>query len=371
MENLKNYLIKLFLCLFRYICFIRGRISVFAEIIHYMPYLLAVWKENIIKEEKVGIKDDVSNSYMSDNEHFADAFNYYIYGGEQVIKPEDLTPANAVETAVIGELEKMVTAKKTRDVIKNVTIKHGDNITYVLLGIENQSDIHYAMPVRNMLYDALNYDSQVKEEKKRVKGPDKKLESAEYLSGFTKESRIDPIITLVINWSNKRWDGPRKLSDMFVVTDPKIHAFVNDYDLNLLDPHDIIDFDKFSTMLGDVLEFIKYQNDDGYFIRAKAEKGNDWSLDVDSINAINTFTDTNISIREAEGGLVNMCRATEIFVEQGIEQGRIKGQQDINTLNTWLFDLDRVEDVKRAATDPSVMDALIQEYNECHDDKLT
>ncbi|WP_185752436.1 Rpn family recombination-promoting nuclease/putative transposase [Butyrivibrio sp. AE2032] len=315
----------------------------------------------------MGIKDDVSNSYMSDNEHFADAFNYFIYGGEQVIKPEDLAPANAVETAVIGKLEKMVTAKKTRDVIKNVTIKHGDNITYVLLGIENQSDIHYAMPVRNMLYDALNYDSQVKEEKKRVKESDQKLESAEYLSGLTKESRINPVITLVINWSNKRWDGPRKLSDMFPKTDSKVLEFVNDYELKLIDPYDINDFEKFSTRLGDVLEFIKYQDDREYYLRAKKEKGEGWLLDVDSINVINTFTDTTISTDLAEGGLVNMCKATEVFVEQGI----IKGRHDINMLNTWLFDLDRVEDVKKAAIDPSVMEALIQEYNECHDDKLT
>ncbi len=154
---------------------------------------------------------------------------------------------------------------------------------------------------------------------------------------------------------------------MFPKTDSKVLEFVNDYELKLIDPYDISDFEEFSTMLGDVLEFIKYQNDDDYFLRAKAEKGVDWSLDVDSINAINTFTDTKISTKEAQGGLVNMCRATEVFVEQGM----IKGQQKVNTLNSWLFDLDRVEDVKRAATDPSVMDALIQEYNECHDDKLT
>ncbi len=42
---------------------------------------------------------------------------------------------------------------------------------------------------------------------------------------------------------------------------------VNDYELMILDPHDIEDFSKFRTMLGDVLEFIKYQDDEGYFER--------------------------------------------------------------------------------------------------------
>lgn len=33
-------------------------------------------------------KDTITKDYMQDRETFADAFNYLIYGGEQVIKPE-------------------------------------------------------------------------------------------------------------------------------------------------------------------------------------------------------------------------------------------------------------------------------------------
>ena len=35
-------------------------------------------------------KDSTTKKYMSDNEVFADAFNFYIYGGEQVIKSDQL-----------------------------------------------------------------------------------------------------------------------------------------------------------------------------------------------------------------------------------------------------------------------------------------
>ena len=34
---------------------------------------------------------------------------------------------------------------------------------YVLYGVENQTDIHYAMAVKNHLYDALEYAGQVEE----------------------------------------------------------------------------------------------------------------------------------------------------------------------------------------------------------------
>ena len=32
---------------------------------------------------------------------------------------------------------------------------------FLILGIENQSEVHYAMPVKKLIYDALNYGQQV------------------------------------------------------------------------------------------------------------------------------------------------------------------------------------------------------------------
>lgn len=305
----------------------------------------------------MGNKDIVSGDYMADNEHFADAFNFLIYGGEKVIKSENLYAADAVETAIVNKLDKIITTKKTRDVIRTLNVKHGNDITYVLLGIENQSDIHYAMPVRNLLYDALNYASQVSKTEKELRKTRKKAGNAEFLSGFTKDGRIFPVITLVINWSDKRWDGPRKLSDMFAETDSRIMEFVNDYELKLIDPHDITDFGKFNTMLGDVLEFIKYQNDEGYFQRALREKGEDWELDIDSINVINTFTDAKIAITGEKEGTMKMCRATEAILEQGIEQGT----NVVNQLNQILIDAGRLDDLKRATKDKEYQNKLIEE----------
>ncbi len=59
-------------------------------------------------------------------------------------------------------------------------------MTYVLLGIENQTRIHYAMPVRNIIYDALQYGKQVEEIARRhARQKDHPGHSQdEYLSGF-------------------------------------------------------------------------------------------------------------------------------------------------------------------------------------------
>ena len=116
----------------------------------------------------MGAKDAKSKEYLADNTRFADLFNYKLYDGEQVILPEDLQERDSTEIlSVFGVSEEEVQEQKWRDLLKSAVIKSTQNAFYVLLGVENQTDVHYAMPVRNMLYDALNYGKQVNEAKKR------------------------------------------------------------------------------------------------------------------------------------------------------------------------------------------------------------
>lgn len=59
--------------------------------------------------------------------------------------------------------------------------------------------IHYAMPVRNMIYDALQYGKQVADTAANHRKNDKsfrKRTSGEYLSGFYKEDVLKPVVTL-------------------------------------------------------------------------------------------------------------------------------------------------------------------------------
>ena len=50
-----------------------------------------------------------------------------------------------------------------RDVQKLYAAMTDGKMGYVLYGAENQAEIHYAMPVKNNLYDALEYAGQVEE----------------------------------------------------------------------------------------------------------------------------------------------------------------------------------------------------------------
>lgn len=68
---------------------------------------------------------------------------------------------DTTELAIPYQGTNIDTIQKIRDIFKLCTVKNDNKATYVLLGIENQSDIHYAMPIRNCLYDALAYTKQV------------------------------------------------------------------------------------------------------------------------------------------------------------------------------------------------------------------
>ena len=105
---------------------------------------------------------------------------------------------------------------------------------YVLLGIENQTDVNYAMPVRNMLYDALQYVRQVSRiadvhRSQKGKAEHKNATGAEFISGFHKNDKLIPVITLVLFFNADEWDGPRSLMDMMEITNPTVRRLVGDY----------------------------------------------------------------------------------------------------------------------------------------------
>ena len=110
----------------------------------------------------MGLKDTVTTKYMRQNKIFADLFNYFIYSGEQVIDPGSLEELDTREVDVPygGKEGARQPVQRTRDVIKSVIAMKDRRTAYLLLAVEAQSNIHNAMPVKNMVYDALQYAKQ-------------------------------------------------------------------------------------------------------------------------------------------------------------------------------------------------------------------
>lgn len=288
----------------------------------------------------MGKADTVTKAYMRKNNIFADAFNYLIYEGEPVVDPERLTEVDTTEIALpFGSPEKEDgredAVQKYRDILKSAVIKQEEDAAYLLLGIENQTDIHYAMPVRNMVYDALQYGKQVADTaaKHRKSGRDSKRTREEYLSGFYKEDRLKPVITLVIHFGADEWNAPLSLHEMMDVKNKKLLRFVQDYQIHLIDPAKLTEDDlkKFSSSLREVIGYIKYSKDKDNLTRILKDNPR-MVIDREAALVIKTITNTPIRIPEGTEE-IDMCKAVESLlteseakgIEKGIEQGIERG----------------------------------------------
>ena len=273
-------------------------------------------------------KDSITKKFLSRDDIFADAFNYLLYDGKRVIMPEDLTEQDPNEIAAFKRLGSVFASQKYRDVLKMCTIKNNGFATLVLLGIEAQSNVNYTMPVRDLLYDSLNYSAQVDEIGRRHKAA-RDLTGDEYLSGFSGQDRIKPVITLCICFDKKAWDAPRSLYEMFGDIDPAVLRFVDDYRLNLMTPDEIGDFGKFSSELGILMEFIHNSNDKaGMCDIIKSRKDNFLNVDVSTVDMINTYSSMNISTENEKGGHIDMCQAFQEILADERAEGRAEGVVD-------------------------------------------
>lgn len=269
----------------------------------------------------MGMTDTVTKEYMRGNKVFADAFNYLIYGGEQVVKPALLQELDTTEIAIPFALDEEESTteeavQKYRDVLKSTVIMQDAKASYILLGVENQTDIHYAMPVRNIIYDALQYGKQVSEVAKKHKNQSdgKRHNRGEYLSGFYKEDRIRPVITLVIHFGADEWDGPLSLYEMMDLEDEKLLEFVQDYRIFLIDPYKLThdDLEKFSSSLGDVLGYIKYSKDKNALLKFLNDS-QVMIIDNDAARVIRDITNTPIYVPDGKGE-IDMCKAVKDMI---------------------------------------------------------
>ena len=271
----------------------------------------------------MGKSNVVTKKYMQDNDRFADVCNFYLFGGKQVIKPEDLKERDITELALSEDLENKKAVEKLRDILRGCCIKSAGGVTYLVIGIENQADIHYAMVVRNMLYDALNYSSQVEKCAKEHRNK-KDASGAEYLSGFSKEDTLHPVITLTIYWKYGTWDGARSLHELFDVKDKHILKYVPDYKLNLIVPEEVEDFEKFQTELGPLLEFISCASTKEGIQKVLEEKTERWSvLGREEMEVLNTCLDAKLKITEdsKEGVGNSVCKGIEEYAEMRKAEG--------------------------------------------------
>jgi len=286
--------------------------------------------------DKLGKKDTITKAYMRNPRIFADAFNKYLYRGSQVIKPEKLKELDTTEITVpYGSGDAGVPEQRYRDVLK--TMMTDGNMAYCILGIENSSDIHYAIPVKNGLYDFMQLARQVAEtarshsRKEKVNDGVYKPSQDEYLSGFYKKDKLLPVVTLTVFYSAEEWDGPLTLREMYSLADERIMPYVPDYRVNLIAPGNMTDeeIEEFQSSLKEVMLYIKYSNDKKKLQEVTQRDKNFRNLERQAVEVISVTTNSKLKYLEGQE-VVDVCTALEEMKLDSKIEGSVETYREVN-----------------------------------------
>lgn len=174
-----------------------------------------------------------------------------------------------------------------------------------------------------------------------------------FVSGFKKDDKLTPVITLTVYWGADKWDAPRSLHEMFDDSYSELLPYIDNYHLHLIVPNEITKFELFKTSIREVLEFIKVSEDmeqAGKLINSRDEFK---QLGRDEVSTIEAFTKIKLSV-DAKKGAVNMCKAWEDRKKYGMDV--------INKLNLCLAKDGRNDDIIKAAQDEDYQQKLIDYY---------
>ncbi len=262
-------------------------------------------------------KDIAAKNFWKDNRRFADLFNAVLFEGEKVIDPDLLKERNSDVSASVSIGKKMEHVKKYEDVTK-----YYDGMELSILGIENQGLIHYGMPLRDRLYDDLDFLAEARALRKEHIAAQNLFDPEEFLSGMRKGDKLSFSFRIVLYYGETPWDGPRRLSDL--VNIPKrFRPYFQDYEILLVD---IAHCERpFPFMERSVISLMR---DLPLVYQSRWEELRDSIWEKETADVIGSLTSSQEFQRALEksknekGGLV-VCEAIKKLEEASMEKGSL------------------------------------------------
>lgn len=282
----------------------------------------------------MGKNNTAIRQYLSDTTRFADIVNGTIFRGKQVVHPGELEQIDGESDVLLVDKDGN---EKNVQRYRDITMRWKQGMNLVILACENQEKVHYAMPVRTMLYDSLSYVDQIK---KKWKTTEKShYTSEEFLSKFQKGDSLCPVITIVLYYGLEEWDASEDLYGMFQINDVLqeneiLRQYISNYKINLLNVGNIEHLENFKTDLQKVFGMLQYKSNTeklmGYVQR---NKNFFQEIDKDTYYAIRAFLHSENKLKkvltkvESKGDeRIDMCKALDDLYNSGVEQGQREGR---------------------------------------------
>lgn len=264
---------------------------------------------------------------LSDAKRYADLLNGLLFEGRQKVRAEDLQdtdPRSFLKET--GRKRKKYFRSLCRDLIRKTAF----GVNFALIGVENQVLVHYLMPLRTMEYDLAEYEKQAAKIRKQISKA-REISSAEFLSGFRKEDKLHPCITIVLYYGNE-WNGADSLHGVLDFTDIPIELkkYVNDYPLHIFSISRLENLERFQTDLKQIFQFLKYAKDKTKLKELVANDRTYQELAEEAYDmiAVCTHAEELIAVKKnyEKGDKVDMCQAIKEMLEDermlGLEEGK-------------------------------------------------
>ncbi len=289
----------------------------------------------------MGRKDLQKKSYFHDAGRFADLINGLLCAGEQVVAASDLTELDSRTgqfdvraydgSGNDGGKKGGVLKDRRRDLVRRAAF----GVNFMVVGLENQEETDYLMPLRCMSYDTAEYERQAAQTGKEVRnGSGNGVTKAEFLSGFMKSSRLSPCVTVVLYYG-EGWDGATSLHEIldFRGIPPKLQSKVNDYKIYLCEVRKFGNTEVFQTDVKQVFDCLRYADEPDKLYELMKSDPSYREMEADTYDVIAEYTGTTelmkVKTYSGKEGKVDMCRAITELIErgrrEGIEQGIERG----------------------------------------------
>lgn len=271
----------------------------------------------------MGKNDIAVKQWLSAKDRFADLFNMMIFGGITVVHPQDLEDMEGEADIFVPDKAGGESGiKRYRDIVK----RWGNTATFAVMAVENQDKIHYAMPVRNMIYDGLAYTSQMNQIWEQRSENREKMSDAEFLSRFRKGDHLYPVITA------ERLERT----------------------------------ELFCTDLQQIFGMLKYRGRKRELIRyINQHKAYFSNLDQETYRAARVFLNSEKQLKDIAGDekeAIDMCKALEELYEEGMEKGMEKGEERLNQLIKRLLADSREEEISKVVGDREYRQRLYHDF---------
>lgn len=267
----------------------------------------------------MGKIDTYTSPFMANKDRFAELMNVHIYHGRNFVKPEMLKRIRGGYPALASR-----TGEKVRDILME------QEIPKMRYGIELETGPDYGMPERVMLYDAGDYEEQIRERNQNSRRKANFCSYTDKKSRMKKNERFVPVITIVLYLGEGKWTAPDSLSEMLdIPAEVKEYAkeLLQDYRIQVVEA-DFVNPEDYETDLKEFFMALQCRNDRKK-LRLLLQSTEFQHLDHETELAIAVNLNLNQVMTKMEEEEVPMCRAFEELMmeqeEKGMEKGIEKG----------------------------------------------